>query len=107
MRFPILLAALCAAPVALSHEAPTGWTYDAACCSDRDCGVMPFNRVVPTEGGWRVRVEPEEHHYYPGALDVVVPYDDRRLRQSGDTEFHLCLSRTGHLLCLYVPPMGG
>ena len=104
--FALALAAA-AASTSSAHEAPSGWEYDAACCSDRDCGVMPFNRVTPGPDGWRVRVEPGEHHYYPGALDVVVPYDSRQIRHSQDTEFHLCLTSTGHLLCLYVPPLGG
>ena len=95
------------AGAAFGHQAPSGWTYDAACCSDRDCTALRFGRVTLGPEGWIVRIEEGEHHYFPGATTVVVPYGDRRLRRSGDTEFHGCLDRTGRLLCLYVPPMGG
>ena len=92
---------------AYAHEAPAGWEYDQGCCSDRDCGVMAFNTVVPTQEGWHVRLEAGDHHYFEGAVDMVIPFDDSRLRKSQDTEFHICLSKSGILFCLYVPPMGG
>jgi len=97
-----------------AHEAPSGWSYHMKCCHDRDCMVMPYNRVVATDDGWKVEVRPGEHMMWPkdrsDTLQFTVPYTDNRLMESGDTEFHVCLvpSDAGILLrCLYVPPMGG
>ena len=92
---------------AQAHTAASGWTYDAACCSDRDCGVARIGHVVPTAEGWRIQLKPGDHHFFEGGLDMIVPYGDRRLRESQDTEFHICLGRTGRLFCLYIPHMGG
>lgn len=92
-----------------AHQAPTGWAYDPSCCSGRDCAPAAFNRVqVSRDGnGYHIRLRAGEHHHFPGAVDMIVPLGDRRIRPSQDTEYHICLSATGHLFCLYAPELGG
>lgn len=40
----------------------------------------------------------------------LIPYDDVRIKPSGDNDFHLCQQRgdidNGRVLCLFQPPMG-
>lgn len=90
--------ALMAAP-APAHEAPSGWSYDRACCSDKDCRPVP-----------KARVETREDGYYITWTGEVIPYGDRRLRRSQDEEYHWCGSTAGESLeptdCLYVPGAG-
>jgi hypothetical protein len=90
---------------ARGHEAPTGWAYDPACCSDYDCAPIPARSVTLTPTGWRVQVAPGEHRFAPaGGLDDVVPFGDPRIRRSGDGGWHVCISPvTGRLLCVYEP----
>lgn len=81
--------------------------YDVACCSGYDCHVVPTAAVTATPSGWRVRLDRGMHPFADRGIDEVVPYDDSRLRESRDGEFHACISAHSRtLLCLYVPPQG-
>lgn len=92
--------------VAMGHEAPSGWTYDIECCSSIDCAPVMAEAVTVTPDGWRVVLGVGEH-FTGRTVDQIVPFDDPRIRISGDEDFHVCLSiHTGRLLCVYVPPMG-
>lgn len=78
---------------------PLGWTYGAECCSVRDCTDMPDGEIKATPTGWRVESTGE-----------IIPYGDKRIKQSRDERFHRCayggdfsLTRS---ICLYVPDMG-
>lgn len=62
--------------------------YDPACCSDNDCA--PDDRVKEVTGGFQV------------PTGEVVPYGDKRIRQSLDKRFHWCHFQT-HTYCVYVP----
>lgn len=92
----LAVAGLLRAVPAFSHDAPTGWKYPFACCSNHDC------RAVPTK---QVSERPEG--YVINATGEVVAHGDTRLRNSPDGEFHWCSvagqnhSRT---ICLFVPP---
>jgi hypothetical protein len=97
-----ILAALLAGP-ALAHEAPSGWTYDAVCCSNRDCQPIPDQWISEGAGGWSVVIPPGVHKNAPAGLTAFVPYANGRI--SGDEEYHAC-AVPGRLLCLYVPPGG-
>lgn len=82
-----------------AHEAPTGWSYSAACCSGIDCSQMHTD-VKTTTNGWLITETGE-----------TVPYSDRRIKGSGDEFFHRCAKLvegkdTGQTRCLYVPGMG-
>jgi hypothetical protein len=84
---------------AIAHEAPTGWTYDLECCSDQDCRPER-SEVKATPRGWLVTSTGE-----------IIRYDDGRVHESKDGEFHRCLMQRGvngpgMTRCLYVPRMG-
>lgn len=81
---------------AFAHDAPSGWSYPFACCSNQDCRPVPASAV---------RERPEG--YVIEATGEVVAYQDSRVRHSPDGVFHWCSvagearSRT---ICLFVPP---
>jgi hypothetical protein len=82
-----------------AHEAPSGWAYDMACCSDHDCRPEK-SEVRATSRGWFITSTGE-----------TITYNDRRIHESKDGEFHRCLIQKGSqdpgiTRCLYVPPMG-
>ena len=77
-----------------AHQAAAGWTYDRACCSNRDCSQINSNEVKIRPDGYHVRGH-------------IFPYQDKKVRQSGDGFYHLCETPTSKApLCLYVP-LGG
>jgi hypothetical protein len=89
---------------ARGHEAPAGWSYDPACCSDYDCAPIPASAVSLAPDGWRLRLAPGQHPFVRAPLDAVVPFGDHRLRRSGDGGWHACISpTTGRVLCVYEP----
>jgi hypothetical protein len=89
---------------ARGHEAPAGWGYDPACCSDYDCEAIPASAVTLAPDGWRIRLAPGQHRFVREALDVTVPFGDPRIRRSGDGGWHACISpSTGRVLCVYEP----
>jgi len=91
-----------AAPPARAHD----W-YDPACCNGQDCQPVAFGRVTATPEGWRIVVGPGDHILAKRKIDTVVPFGDRRVRQSLDQDFHVCLSPLANtLFCLYVPEFG-
>lgn len=97
IRTPLLLAAALAAPAfpAAAHQAPSGWRYDAICCSNQDCRPISAREVEATARGWRIK--------RTGAL---VPFS--QARQSKDGAFHWCTvdgSDNGKTICLYAPDM--
>lgn len=94
IRTLLATVALAAVP-AVAHEAPTGWSYDPWCCDNRDCHALPPGAVVPTDAGWLIV-----------SNGRVVPYDASQVRQSGDSQFHICEPGQGLVRCLYVPDMG-
>jgi len=104
---PIL--AILAGPAA-AHQAPAGWEYDPACCSSRDCGPAPAGQIRETRRdgvlGYAVVVPLGTHHHARVDVDAFVPMGDPRIRVSGDSDRHVCLSATGHVFCLYIPPGG-
>lgn len=78
---------------AMAHEAPTGWAYDPACCSNRDCAPAAAKTISENAEGWLV-----------DGKDFVARGKERR---SGDEFFHVCRSvYDGRLLCLYAPNRG-
>jgi hypothetical protein len=79
---------------------PLGWTYPWACCSNMDC--------QPVDGGKDITEVPEGYKIV--STGEVVPYGDKRIKDSPDGEFHHCAHRAGidagHTICLFVPPKG-
>lgn len=81
--------------------------YDAACCDDTDCAPVHASVVRATADGWLVRIRPGGHVNYRKDQDLLLPYDDRKVRHSQDGEFHVCLSPLSNTIyCIYVPVMG-
>ena len=94
----IFLAAV--AITAYAHDAPSGWSYPASCCSNIDCRMIHSADVRETTAGyWLTKSGNGE----------IIPYGDERIKDSPDGEFHLCTQgRTdeGKTICLFVPPRG-
>ncbi len=83
--------------LALSPIPVHSW-YDGACCNDRDCREIDGRVLEKKEG------------YYLENYDTLIPYSDKRVRQSKDFDFHACFFmergvETG-IRCLYVPGRG-
>jgi hypothetical protein len=82
-----------------AHQAPTGWTYPWACCSNMDC-----QEVEPKS------ISEEPQGYVIQSTGEVVAYGDRRVKNSPDGEYHWCAHQAGvdagHTICLFVPPKG-
>ncbi len=82
--------------VAVAHEAPSGWRYPYACCSDRDCQQVSNAAIEERPEGYVIKVTGE-----------VLPYTDKRVRNSPDGVFHWCSvagKKDGRTICLFVPP---
>lgn len=77
---------------------PLGWSYPWSCCSGQDCRRAD-GEVKETPAGYQIAETGE-----------VVPYGDKRIKDSPDGEFHWCRHLTGKdagkTICLYVPPRG-
>lgn len=81
-----------------AHEAPSGWTYPKACCSEMDCRAVSAEAVKERPQGYIIALTGE-----------IVPYSDDRLKDSPDGEYHWCSaggSDSGRTICLFVPPQG-
>ena len=75
--------------VASAHEAPSGWFYDAACCSNKDCAPIDDAEVEESDAGFFLKTRQE-----------FVPRE--KTKQGRDENFHLCVNQfNGSLLCFY------
>lgn len=113
-----LFAALVACSAAYAHEAhpvnaPT-WKYDGFCCSGSTAGVPQENTgdcqkidkhtVRAVQGGWKITLEPGDHHMVTRPHTFTIPQS--QVRRSLDDDFHLCLYPTEDTWrCLYQPDM--
>ena len=82
-----------------SRSQPLGWTYDYSCCSAFDCRPLASNAVAETPQGYVIKLTGE-----------VIPYGDKRLKQSKDEFYHQCTiggdPNAKHSICLYTPDRG-
>ena len=82
---------------ASAHEAPTGWKYPWSCCSSMDCQEVQSSAVLEKPEGYVIQFTGE-----------VVGYQDKRVKDSPDGEYHWCAHQAGidagHTICLFVPP---
>ena len=85
------------ASAAGAHEAPTGWKYPWSCCSNLDCKSVQSSAVKERPEGYVIQSTGE-----------VVAYNDKRVRNSPDGEYHWCAHQAGldagQTICLFVPP---
>jgi hypothetical protein len=112
-RLPILaaLAASLAAGgasfttlAAFAHDArptaakPQGWAYPYSCCSGFDCREVAAPKRVH-----------ENRNGYVVPSGELIPYGDRRIKDSPDGLFHWCSQMgkdDGKTICLFVPQPG-
>lgn len=96
------LSTLGSAMPALGHDAmptaakPQGWKYPFSCCSDYDCRAVSEAAISERPEG-----------YVIDGTGEVVGYQDVRLKNSPDGEFHWCSvagANDGRTICLFVPP---
>ena len=82
-----------------AHDAPTRWKYPWACCSNMDCQQVQSSAVIEKPQGYVIKSTGE-----------VVGYQDRRIKDSPDGEYHWCAHQAGldagQTICLFVPPKG-
>jgi hypothetical protein len=81
-----------------STAVPHGWAYDASCCSNRDCRSVPSELIHEGPDGFTYTVTGQ-----------LIPYGDRRIKQSKDDDFHVCTTaghENGRVLCIYEPVRG-
>lgn len=103
MLFPIIAALML---TTTSYTSAHSW-YPYECCSDNDCERVKVNTVKEKDGGFEVIVYPGQHKMSKDWAEPMVyhvPYKDARA--SEDQNYHVCLSPTKVLLCLFVP-IGG
>lgn len=102
----VVTALLFAVP-ALAHQAPSGWAYDRECCHNLDCAPAPDGAIREVQGGYQVTLAPGSHPMVRDrTVTGFVPHGDPRIRVSGDEDRHACVSGTGRILCIYIPPGG-
>lgn len=92
---PVSVLISCVLPAA-AHDAPSGWTYPVACCSDFDCREVADDAVTEGPEGYVIKVTGE-----------VIPMTSRKVRPSPDGVFHWCSvagKADGRTICLFVPP---
>ncbi|MQW89491.1 hypothetical protein [Sinorhizobium saheli] len=81
---------------AFAHDAPSGWQYPTACCSNLDCRQVAGTAISERPQG-----------YIVNATGEVLPYADSRVRISPDGAYHWCSAAGkayGKTICLFVPP---
>lgn len=92
-----LLVAGAAAHDAIPTAAkPKGWAYPFSCCSGYDCREVPEAAISERPEGYVIEGTGE-----------IVAYQDQRLKDSPDGEFHWCSvagANDGRTICLFVPP---
>jgi len=91
---------------------PLGWSYLPSCCATKDCAQAVGFRVRETSRGYAFSIEPGQHPMLDTeAYSDLIPYGDKRVKDSPDGLFHVCLSgqakrKPSRTICLYVPPRG-
>lgn len=87
-----------------SHDAlptaakPQGWVYGFECCASFDCSQSAPAAISETPDGYGIKL-----------TGKIIPYGDKKLKQSKDEFFHHCTKGGipgGETICLYVPDRG-
>jgi hypothetical protein len=90
--------------LAAAHDAkptaakPNGWSYPFSCCSGYDCREVPQSSIGERPEGYVIEGTGE-----------VLSYQDARLKDSPDGEYHWCSvagANNSRTICLFVPPKG-
>ncbi|TIV73714.1 MAG: hypothetical protein E5V93_17770 [Mesorhizobium sp.] len=84
---------------AIAHDAPAGWKYPWAYCSSIDCKEVQSSVVLEKPEGYVIQ-----------STGKVVGYQDKRVKDSPDGEYHWCAHQAGidagHTICLFGPSKG-
>jgi hypothetical protein len=95
---------------ALAHDAiptaaqPQGWSYPLSCCSGYDC-----REVGDSRSGAKITIAEVPEGYKISTTGEVIAYNDTRIKDSPDGEFHWCSvagADDGRTICLFIPPRG-
>lgn len=95
---------------AAAHQARSGWQYPRECCSGHaDCHWVEPETVVKGETGYYATVAEGAHPHGTIAQTYYFPFlvngrPNDTIKQSGDTDWHLCLGVVNIQRCIYVPP---
>jgi hypothetical protein len=77
---------------------PLGWQYGWECCNLMDCREIGASLIEETPEGYVYKVTGE-----------LIPYGDKKIKQSKDEYYHLC-TKGGKdntaIICLYTPDRG-
>ena len=90
-----------------AHDAPSGWSYDVTCCNTLDC--RPADGPETKVRHHPVKIEEVTGGYRISTTQEVVPWNDKRIRESKDGDYHVCTTNgadSGRALCIYVPMRG-
>lgn len=98
LRAAVVFMAFAAYP-AVGHE----W-YDLECCSGRDCAKVEPGTVTAIPGGYRITLRAGQHPMVTRDFDETVGWESRKLRQSKDDRWHVCIGPNSQVLyCVYRP----
>lgn len=98
-------------------EQPNGWFYSQHCCTRTDCHRALPGQVTEVSGGYAVykaipknwedlTKPPPGWEIVVGRAPEFVPYNDKRVLQSGDAQLHVCeVPAAEKVRCLYYPGM--
>lgn len=81
-----------------SRSQPLGWSYGWECCNLMDCREIGGSLIEETPKGYVYKVTGE-----------VIPYGDKKIKQSRDEFYHLCTKGGADdtaVICLYTPNRG-
>ncbi|MBY3211902.1 hypothetical protein RlegWSM1455_03720 [Rhizobium laguerreae] len=109
LYFSAILSTLSCWNGATAHDTESGWIYPPACCrGDKergDCHEIPSTSVSTGPDGFRVLLNPGDHHLVTKQHFFRIPYG--ATIPSGDSHFHICLHPTeDHANCFFAPPYG-
>lgn len=101
-----VMMAIALTPV-FAHQAPLGWSYAAKCCSGKDCAQAVKGAVIEGPSGYEITILPGQHPMVKDKVfRAVLPYDSKKIIDSPDGLYHVCISPSGGLLCLYAGSRG-
>lgn len=104
--FVLVALILSVSVAAVAHQAPTGWEYDATCCSNQDCTII--KKVVHNpDGTMEVTAELNGTDYTVHVnLEEMHRTRPDRIRPSKDEYMHICINvnmQPPYVICIYLP----
>ena len=86
---------------ARAHQAPSGWQYDAYCCSNLDCAPIAAANVRTSPEGYVVTLGKGDHPLKTETTTFTIPYAEAKPSPDGD--YHACLWPTEFQVhCFYA-----